>query len=110
MIASGTDCRLREKLKTAIDPSFIYDARDISARRAIWFIESPKVLGSERYTTSRISLNLTFQENHGKRPTRATLGTWISTWNTAPRTTPYPRPEIPNIGYKNMIPKMIPTL
>ena len=44
---SGTDCRLRERLKIEIEPAFKNEARAIIEIRAMLLKANPKVLGNE---------------------------------------------------------------
>ena len=77
---------------------------------AILLKAKPKVLGTEISTAFLISLKLTLKENRGESPHQRDAINWIKKWKNAPRATPIPRPVITKIGYKNIIPIIIPKL
>ncbi len=68
---SGTDCRLRERLKIEIEPPRKYDAKATMTIKAMLLKESPRVLGSEISAACLMSEKLIDRENRGKKPEEA---------------------------------------
>ncbi len=67
-MVTGTDCKLKEKLKTEIEPSEKYEAKAIIKIKARLLKERPKVLGSEVVAISPISFQFTNFEKFGLKP------------------------------------------
>ena len=89
---NGTDCKLKEKLKTEIDPSPIVEANPTKKSIAKLLVESAKVLGSDSQTISLILLKLKNGVGVGKNRNRQTPNNWINIWKNAPQTTPIAKP------------------
>ena len=95
---SGTDWRLKDKLKIDIEPLFKNEARAIIEISAMLFIARPRVRGKEVSTAFLISAKLTEKEILGENPQLFDAITWIRKCIKAPSTTPKAKPYIPNIG------------
>ena len=78
--------------------------------RAILLKERPKVLGSEINAIRLISLKLILKENLGVNPHPREANNWIKKCIDAPKTTPNTKPLMPKIGYKKMMPMIMPKL
>ena len=63
---SGTDCRLKAKLKMEIDPCGIFEASAMRIKIVRLFNESVNVRGREINTTRLISEKFILNENLGK--------------------------------------------
>src|SRR3989339_273604 len=68
MILSGTDCRLKEKLKTELDPLFKKEASATMEIRAMLLKARPRVRGNEEEAVPLIFFKLTGKENFGVKP------------------------------------------
>ncbi len=64
---SGTDCRLKAKVKTEMEPAVINEASERIKKIAILEIESVMVLGNERNVTLRIKEKFGLRVSRGSR-------------------------------------------
>src|SRR5437868_15085760 len=101
IIFSGTDCRLKEKLKIEIEPALRNEASAIMAISAMLLNARPRVRGRDvcaTRLTSRQLMELSFKETLGVNPKLLAAKAWIMKWRTAPRATPPARHALPRNG------------
>ncbi len=109
MIEYGTDCKLKDKLKTDTDPKIKKEAKETKNNSANSDADKVKVLGNDTETTFLIDLKSGI-ENLGNRPDLKTKGICMAKWRIAPKTTPITKPMLPKTGYKKTTPAIIPRL
>ena len=110
IMLSGTDWRLKEKLKIEMEPLFRNEAKAMMQMRETLLNASPSVRGRDVRATVFISLKLTLKENFGVKPELWDASACTVKCIKAPKATPMANPYIPKIGYKKITPVMMPKL
>src|SRR3989338_5552195 len=98
MMASGTDWRLKERLKIAIEPTDMSEAMAVKIKVTIWCMPMVSVRGIEIVKTSRTLGHQILNVNLGAKPKARTVGHWIAKCRNAPSTTPKASPDKPKAG------------
>src|SRR3989344_4713272 len=94
----GTDCRLKAKLKTAMEPVGISEAKATKTIMVNWVVAKVSVRGPETKITFLNAGQSTLARKPGNKPPRQTLGTWMRRWARAPTITPQAKPRRPRKG------------
>jgi len=110
MMLKGTDCKLKEKLKTEIEPEMKKEAKEMRKSSASSFEDTVIVLGRDVKTIFFIKLHLTGKRNFGNIFSLRIKGICMAKCKNAPRATPKPKPTRPKTGYRKMIPNIMPML
>src|SRR3989344_6491016 len=110
-MVSGTACKLKANIKTAIEPGAKNEASATSIRSDTCPEARESVRGTESQSTSHKEL----QKREGGSvcptvPSFAKNPACTRKCIEAPMSTPHPKPVIPKTGYKSTIPAMIPRL
>src|SRR3989344_3467644 len=97
-MVNGADCKLKERLKTAIEPLLIKDASAVKKNVASWLADKVIVRGKERKMTFLTLGHWIVRVNLGRRRVSVMNGIWIAMWKNAPKATPTAKPAMPKIS------------
>ena len=106
----GTDCRLRARLKTVIEPGDILEARATKKKPTKLTTERARVRGTERRAVSLTTGQFIFLVNFGLMEELKTNIACKEKWSKAPNMTPITTPVTSSGLTKKTIPTIIPKL